>query len=128
MRCRIPDGQEKRAASFVAQNRQACPLFPARDRTAYRNASTRETYAPSSAPGHRSLGRSDGARSFVDRDYDALTPMLLEGFQARYDELSEAVAIIYANNFAPDDLHGLIAFYKSPAGQKFLQETPVVTQ
>jgi hypothetical protein len=54
--------------------------------------------------------------------------MLLEGFQARYDELSEAVAIIYANNFAPDDLHGLIAFYKSQVGQKFLQKTPVVTQ
>ncbi|WP_082076994.1 DUF2059 domain-containing protein [Bradyrhizobium sp. LTSPM299] len=67
-------------------------------------------------------------RSDVDRDYDALTPVLLEGFQARYDELSEAVAIIYANNFTPDDLQGLIAFYKSPVGQKFLQKTPVVTQ
>ena len=67
-------------------------------------------------------------RSDVDRDYDALTPVLLEGFQARYDELSEAIAIIYANNFTPDDLHGLIAFYKSPVGQKFLQKTPVVTQ
>ena len=67
-------------------------------------------------------------RSDVDRDYDALTPVLLEGFQARYDELSEAIAIIYANNFTPDDLQGLIAFYKSPVGQKFLQKTPVVTQ
>jgi uncharacterized protein len=67
-------------------------------------------------------------RSDVDRDYDALTPVLLEGFQARYDELSEAIAIIYANNFTPDDLHALIAFYKSPVGQKFLQKTPVVTQ
>ncbi|WP_052833121.1 DUF2059 domain-containing protein [Bradyrhizobium sp. LTSP885] len=67
-------------------------------------------------------------RSDVDRDYDALTPVLLEGFQARYDELSEAVAIIYANNFTPDDLQALIAFYKSPVGQKFLQKTPVVTQ
>ncbi|WP_426438387.1 DUF2059 domain-containing protein [Bradyrhizobium genosp. P] len=67
-------------------------------------------------------------RSDVDRDYDALTPMLLEGFQARFDELSEAIAIIYANNFGPDDLRGLITFYQSPVGQKFLQKTPIVTQ
>jgi uncharacterized protein len=67
-------------------------------------------------------------RANVDRDYDALTPMLLEGFQARFDELAEAVAIIYATNFTPDDLRGLIAFYRSPLGERFLQKTPVVTQ
>jgi hypothetical protein len=65
-------------------------------------------------------------RSDVERDYDALTPILLGGFQARLGELSEAVAIIYASNFSADDLHALTAFYKTPLGQKLLQKTPVV--
>lgn len=67
-------------------------------------------------------------RSDVDHDYDALTPVLIDGFQARFNELSDAMAIIYASNFTPDDLRGLIAFYKSPVGQKFLEKTPIVTQ
>jgi len=67
-------------------------------------------------------------RSDVERDYDAMTPILLEGFQARLGELSEAVAIVYAGNFSADDLRALIAFYKTPTGQKFLQKTPVVMQ
>ena len=65
-------------------------------------------------------------RSNVERDYDAMTPVLLDGFQARLGELSEAVAIIYAGNFSPDDLHALTAFYQSPTGRKLLQKTPEV--
>ncbi len=67
-------------------------------------------------------------RSDVDRDYDAITPALIDGFQARFNELSDAVAIIYASNFTPDDLRALIAFYKTPVGQKLLEKTPVITQ
>jgi hypothetical protein len=67
-------------------------------------------------------------RSEVARDYDALVPVMLEAFQARFSELSEAVAIVYANNFTADDLRALIAFYKTPVGQKFLAKTPTLTQ
>ncbi|MBR0871751.1 DUF2059 domain-containing protein [Bradyrhizobium tropiciagri] len=67
-------------------------------------------------------------RNDVEHDYDALTPVLLDSFQARFSELSEAIAIVYANNFSPDDLRGLITFYKSPVGQKLLEKTPAVTQ
>jgi hypothetical protein len=65
-------------------------------------------------------------RSDVDRDYDAMTPILLEGFQSRLGELMDAAAIIYASNFTADDLHVLTAFYKTPTGQRLLQKTPVV--
>jgi uncharacterized protein len=65
-------------------------------------------------------------RSDIERDYDAMTPILLDGFQARVGELSEAVAIIYASNFSAEDLQTLTAFYKTPTGQKFLQKTPGV--
>jgi hypothetical protein len=67
-------------------------------------------------------------RSNVERDYDVMVPVLLDGFQARFDELSEAAAIIYASNFSTEDLRGLIAFYKTPVGQKFLQKASVVAQ
>lgn len=67
-------------------------------------------------------------RNDVDRDYDTLMPILLDGFQARFTELSEAMAIVYANNFSADDLRALITFYKSPVGQRLLEKTPVVTQ
>ena len=65
-------------------------------------------------------------RSDVDRDYDAMTPILLEGFQSRLGELMDAAAIIYSSNFTADELHALTAFYKTPTGQKFLQKAPVV--
>jgi hypothetical protein len=67
-------------------------------------------------------------RGNVERDFDAVTPVLLDGFQGRLDDLSEAVAIIYANNFSADDLRGLIAFCKTPLGQRFLQRSATVAQ
>lgn len=32
-------------------------------------------------------------RGNVERDFDAMTPVLLDGFQGRLDDLSEAVAV-----------------------------------
>jgi uncharacterized protein len=67
-------------------------------------------------------------RSEVDRDYDAMVPALLEASQARIGELIEAVAVIYSSNFSAEELRAVIAFYKTPAGQKFLQRQPVIVQ
>jgi hypothetical protein len=67
-------------------------------------------------------------RADVERDYDAMIPMLLQGFQNRMGELSDAVVKVYASNFSADDLRALTVFYKTPVGQKFLQKTPLVTR
>lgn len=67
-------------------------------------------------------------RPEVDRQYDALVPVMLEAFQARVSEMSEAAAIVYARNFSAEDLHALNEFYKSPSGQKVLEKMPVVAQ
>jgi hypothetical protein len=67
-------------------------------------------------------------RANVERDYDAMIPMLLQSFQSRMDELSDAVVKVYASNFTADDLRALIVFYKTPVGQKFLQKTPLLAQ
>jgi hypothetical protein len=67
-------------------------------------------------------------RSDVDRDYDAMMPVVLEAFQARIGELVEALAIIYSSNFSAEELRTVTAFYKTPAGQKFLQKQPILVQ
>jgi hypothetical protein len=67
-------------------------------------------------------------RPDVDRDFDALVPILLDKMGARLKEMEDSVADVYASNFSAAELRDLIAFYKSPTGQKFLEKTPIVTQ
>jgi uncharacterized protein len=67
-------------------------------------------------------------RPDVDRDFDALLPVLQQKMTARVNELMEAVVVIYANNFSAQELRDLTAFYKTPTGQKFLQKTPAIAQ
>jgi hypothetical protein len=67
-------------------------------------------------------------RPDVERDYDALVPVLTTSMAARLDELSEAIVAIYSSNFSVEELRAVTAFYRTPAGQKFLQKTPLVAQ
>lgn len=67
-------------------------------------------------------------RGDVERDFDAITPILVKGFGSRLDELLDAVAIIYASNFSAEDLRGLRAFYSTPLGQRFLQKAAPIGQ
>lgn len=67
-------------------------------------------------------------RGDVDIQYEAVAPKIIESFQMRLSELSDAFAIVYARNFSTEDLLALVAFYKTPVGQRLLQKTPSVTQ
>ena len=67
-------------------------------------------------------------RPDVDRDFDALVPILLGKMSDRVKELEDAVVVVYASNFSAAELRDLTAFYKSPTGQKLLQKTPFITQ
>jgi hypothetical protein len=67
-------------------------------------------------------------RADVEREYDALVPILLAGMQARLGELTDAVVAVYASNFSAEELGAATAFYRTPAGQKFLQKNPLVVQ
>jgi uncharacterized protein len=61
-------------------------------------------------------------RPDVERDYDALAPELMAGMEARIGDMSDALVAIYSSNFSAE------AFYRTPAGQKFLLKTPLVAQ
>ena len=67
-------------------------------------------------------------RPQVERDYDAIMPLLQEGMNARLNELSEEIAAVYARNFTADELREAVAFYRGPTGQKIVQKLPVITQ
>jgi hypothetical protein len=67
-------------------------------------------------------------RPDVDRDFDALLPVLQQKMTARVNELMEAVVLIYSSNFSAQELRDLTAFYQTPTGQKFLQKTPLIAQ
>jgi hypothetical protein len=43
-------------------------------------------------------------------------------------ELVDAVVAVYASNFSADEMRAATAFYRTPAGQKFLQKNPLVAQ
>jgi len=44
-----------------------------------------------------------------------------------FDEMMQAMIPAYQKHFTHGDMEALNAFYSSPVGQKFLQETPAVT-
>jgi uncharacterized protein len=67
-------------------------------------------------------------RPEIERDFDAMTPILMDKMNARIGELVDAVVLVYAGNFTAAELRDLVAFYQTPTGQKFLQKTQILTQ
>jgi hypothetical protein len=45
-------------------------------------------------------------RPEVERDYDAIVPLMLESMNARVNEVIEQIAAVYARNFTADELRG----------------------
>ena len=45
-----------------------------------------------------------------------------------WSDLEPAMVKIYQDNFTQEDINGLIAFYKTPLGQKTIEKMPVVMQ
>ena len=68
------------------------------------------------------------SRPQIERDFDAIVPLLLEAMNPRLNELTELMAGVYAINFTGDELRQVTAFYRTPTGEKFLQKLPAITQ
>jgi hypothetical protein len=67
-------------------------------------------------------------RPEVEKAYDTMIPIFNQKAAQRLDELTAAMATIYANNFTADEIHDITAFFRSPTGQKFIQRQPNVLQ
>lgn len=67
-------------------------------------------------------------RPAVEKDYDAIMPMMMDIATSRLSDVAELMAQVYARNFTVSELHDLQAFYRTPTGQKLTQMTPVIAQ
>lgn len=59
-------------------------------------------------------------RPEIQKDWDAIMPVIIKGANDRVSEFADKIAAIYADNFTVSELNDLIAFYQSPTGQKFI--------
>ena len=64
----------------------------------------------------------------MEKDYDALMPLMMKVMNSHLDEFLNAGAHIYARHFTADEIKQVTAFYRTPAGQKFLTKQPQVMQ
>lgn len=67
-------------------------------------------------------------RPAVERDFDQIVPLMMEAANEQVGKFAEAVAVIYASNFTADEIRQVTAFYRTTAGQKLLQQMPVIAQ
>ena len=64
----------------------------------------------------------------IEREFDAVTPVVIDAMSARVSELLGQIADIYARNFTASEMRQLVAFYRTPVAQKFLDKSTDVTQ
>jgi hypothetical protein len=67
-------------------------------------------------------------RPEIERDFDAMMPMMVEAFAPYYTTMVDNVATVYANNFTVAELREIEAFYRQPVGQKLLDKSQVIAQ
>ncbi|MGP0089964.1 MAG: DUF2059 domain-containing protein [Xanthobacteraceae bacterium] len=67
-------------------------------------------------------------RPEVERDFDAMMPMMLEAFTPYYSAIVDGIVAVYASNFTAQELRDIEAFYRQPAGQKLLAKTQTIMQ
>jgi uncharacterized protein len=58
------------------------------------------------------------------KDLSEVAVTVAQTLAGREKEIGEQMAKIYASDFTEQELQGLVAFYKSPLGQKLLAEEP----
>lgn len=62
------------------------------------------------------------------RDLNEIGANLRTEMAPRFSQLTDEVARIYATRFTDQEIKDILAFYKSPAGQKMLSEQPKVVE
>lgn len=67
-------------------------------------------------------------RPEIESDYDSMKPTIEAAFTPYYATMLDHVAAVYANTFTVAELHEMEAFFQKPAGQKYLEKAPALTQ
>jgi uncharacterized protein len=67
-------------------------------------------------------------RPEIERDYDAMLPLIADAYAPYYNAMVDGIATVYANTFSVDELRQIEAFYRQPVGQKFLEKSQPILQ
>jgi hypothetical protein len=67
-------------------------------------------------------------RPEIERDFDSLVPTVIDTYATYYNAMVDNAAALYAKTFSADELHAIEAFYRSPAGQKYMQNSRALTE
>jgi hypothetical protein len=62
----------------------------------------------------------------LTNDLNDIANKMRKDLQPRFSELTSEIAKLYATHFTEQELKDILAFYKSPAGKKLLQQQPIV--
>jgi uncharacterized protein len=62
------------------------------------------------------------------KDLSEVAVIVAKNLAGREKEIGEGMALVYANEFTEQELTALVAFYKSPLGQKLLTNEPRAIQ
>ncbi len=65
-------------------------------------------------------------RPEIERDYDAMTAVIVDAYAPFENEMLEAAAAVYASHFTVEELRQLDSFYRQPVGQKLLEKSPTL--
>lgn len=65
---------------------------------------------------------NDAQRAILDRTGKQMVDVMLE--QMRYDVMEPEYIRLYTESFSQADVDGMLAFYRSPAGQSMLKKMP----
>jgi len=67
-------------------------------------------------------------RPEIERDYEAMAATVSDAYTPFYNAMIDGVATLYATAFTISELRQIEAFYRSEAGQKFLEKAPALAQ
>ncbi|WJI15057.1 MULTISPECIES: DUF2059 domain-containing protein [Pseudoxanthomonas] len=67
---------------------------------------------------------NDAQRAIIDRTGKKMLDVMME--QMRYDVMEPDYVRLYMESFSQSDVEGMLAFYRSPAGQSMLKKMPVL--
>ena len=67
-------------------------------------------------------------RPEIERDYDAMAATAVDIYTPYCNAMLDGVSALYAGTFSADELRQIEAFYRTPAGQKLLDNAPVIAQ
>jgi hypothetical protein len=67
-------------------------------------------------------------RPEIERDFDALVPTVIDTYARYYNVMVDNAAALYAKYFSADELRAIEAFYRTPAGEKYMQNSRMLAE